>query len=47
MQGSLAAARRMVADLMADDGVDGDLDVALPRSAPAARLLFCHRDFLP
>ena len=35
VQGSLAAARRMVADLMADDGVDGDLDVALPRSTPA------------
>ncbi len=34
VQGSLAAARRMVADLMADDG-EGDLDIGLPRSRPA------------
>jgi PAS domain S-box-containing protein len=35
VQGSLDAARRMVADLMADDGVDGDLRGGFPRSTPA------------
>ena len=35
VQGSLDAARRMVADLMAGDGVDADPKAAFPRTTPA------------